>query len=273
MLENAWWRNSTLCLVNRFFETNRSKEPIRGNQSDFPTVRLLPQALYITSATSFTFNERREEARLAENSNAQTQNRGSSLTIRTTADQTHGHPRIFCTGTVTSAAGTSIFGNLHLDYFEYTKVTSCLNFPLLFLAVFALFWGSMWCSPSQETRVWKRIQHWYITPRSATTVPYSPAWIAVNDCLSSCWDGVICAVDTVLCLNHPSWVSQKTCNLDKRTQVEAQDKQHAKRSEQDTLSEHMQMLYAKYTSAEVPLKDGNTVRSFKGHLVGVKFIS
>lgn len=48
--------------------------------------------------------------------------------------------------------------------------------------------------------------------------------------------------------------------------VEAQDKQHAKRSEQDTLSEHMQMLYAKYTSAGVPLKDGNTVRSFKGHL-------
>ncbi|ROL44874.1 Bone morphogenetic protein 3 [Anabarilius grahami] len=48
--------------------------------------------------------------------------------------------------------------------------------------------------------------------------------------------------------------------------VEAQDKQHAKKTEQDTLSEHMQMLYAKYTSAGFPLKDGNTVRSFKGHL-------
>lgn len=48
--------------------------------------------------------------------------------------------------------------------------------------------------------------------------------------------------------------------------VEAQDKQHAKKTEQDTLSEHMQMLYAKYTSAGFPHKDGNTVRSFKGHL-------
>lgn len=42
--------------------------------------------------------------------------------------------------------------------------------------------------------------------------------------------------------------------------------QHAKKTEQDTLSEHMQMLYAKYNSAEFPLKDGNTVRSFKAHL-------
>ncbi|XP_066510332.1 bone morphogenetic protein 3-like [Hoplias malabaricus] len=32
---------------------------------------------------------------------------------------------------------------------------------------------------------------------------------------------------------------------------------------QDTVSEHMQMLYHKYTSASSPLRDGNTVRSFK----------
>lgn len=33
----------------------------------------------------------------------------------------------------------------------------------------------------------------------------------------------------------------------------------------DTLTEHMQMLYAKYNSAGFPFKDGNTVRSFKAH--------
>lgn len=44
-----------------------------------------------------------------------------------------------------------------------------------------------------------------------------------------------------------------------------EDKQHVKKTEQDTLSEHMQMLYAKYNSAGFPLKDGNTVRSFKAH--------
>lgn len=48
--------------------------------------------------------------------------------------------------------------------------------------------------------------------------------------------------------------------------VETHGRQHAKKTEQDTLSEHMQMLYAKYNSAEFPLKDGNTVRSFKAHL-------
>ncbi|TRY85656.1 hypothetical protein DNTS_020359 [Danionella cerebrum] len=47
--------------------------------------------------------------------------------------------------------------------------------------------------------------------------------------------------------------------------VDAQVKQHGKKSVQDTLSEHMQMLYAKYTSAGFPLRDGNTVRSFKAH--------
>ncbi|XP_051550188.1 bone morphogenetic protein 3 [Myxocyprinus asiaticus] len=46
----------------------------------------------------------------------------------------------------------------------------------------------------------------------------------------------------------------------------AQDKQHVKKTEQDTLSEHMQMLYTKYNSAGFLLKDGNTVRSFKGQL-------
>ncbi|XP_036454412.1 LOW QUALITY PROTEIN: bone morphogenetic protein 3 [Colossoma macropomum] len=38
---------------------------------------------------------------------------------------------------------------------------------------------------------------------------------------------------------------------------------HSKKTAQDTVSEHMQMLYAKYNSAGFPLKDGNTVRSFK----------
>ncbi|KAL7839570.1 hypothetical protein SRHO_G00262280 [Serrasalmus rhombeus] len=38
---------------------------------------------------------------------------------------------------------------------------------------------------------------------------------------------------------------------------------YSKKTAQDTVSEHMQMLYAKYNSAGFPLKDGNTVRSFK----------
>ncbi|XP_041955964.1 bone morphogenetic protein 3 [Alosa sapidissima] len=54
--------------------------------------------------------------------------------------------------------------------------------------------------------------------------------------------------------------------------MDAQDKdQHAKKAEddlslQDTVSEHMQMLYAKYNQAGFPFKDGNTVRSFRAHL-------
>ncbi len=183
----------------------------------------------------------------------------------------HGHPRTCCTGTVISAAGTSIFGNLHLDYFEYTKVTSWLNFPLLFLAVLSLFWGSMWCSPSQETRVWKRIQHWYITPRSATTVPYSPAWITVNDCLSSCWDGVICAVDTVLCLNHPLWVSQKTCNLDKKWRRKISNTQ---RKASRTRCQNTCRCSTPNTPARDSLsKTGTLCAASKGIWVGVQIIS
>ncbi len=166
------------------------------------------------------------------------------------------------------------FGNLHLDYFEYTKVTSCLNFPLLFLAVFALFWGSMWCSPSQETRVWKRIQHWYITPRSATTVPYSPAWIAVNDCLSFCWDGVICAVDTVLCLNHPSWVFQKTCNLDKKDTKWRRKISNMQREASRTRCQNTCRCSTPNTPARESLsKMGTLSAASKGIWVGVKFIS
>lgn len=34
---------------------------------------------------------------------------------------------------------------------------------------------------------------------------------------------------------------------------------------QDTMTEHMQMLYTKYNRAGFPFRDGNTVRSFKAH--------
>lgn len=34
---------------------------------------------------------------------------------------------------------------------------------------------------------------------------------------------------------------------------------------QDTVTEHMHMLYDKYNKAGFPFKDGNTVRSFKAH--------
>lgn len=43
------------------------------------------------------------------------------------------------------------------------------------------------------------------------------------------------------------------------------DTYQLEKSVQDTVSEHMQMLYSKYTSASSPLRDGNTVRSFKAH--------
>ncbi|XP_013875124.1 bone morphogenetic protein 3 [Austrofundulus limnaeus] len=48
------------------------------------------------------------------------------------------------------------------------------------------------------------------------------------------------------------------------------DQKHATREErdallQDTMTEHMQVLYAKYNRAGFPFRDGNTVRSFKAH--------
>ncbi|TSN86068.1 Bone morphogenetic protein 3 [Bagarius yarrelli] len=43
------------------------------------------------------------------------------------------------------------------------------------------------------------------------------------------------------------------------------DTYQSEKSVQDTVSEHMQMLYSKYTSASFPHRDGNTVRSFKAH--------
>lgn len=48
------------------------------------------------------------------------------------------------------------------------------------------------------------------------------------------------------------------------------DKEHHVKEDQDlllqdTMTEHMQMLYAKYNRAGFPFKDGNTVRSFKAH--------
>ncbi|XP_062874126.1 bone morphogenetic protein 3 [Trichomycterus rosablanca] len=39
-----------------------------------------------------------------------------------------------------------------------------------------------------------------------------------------------------------------------------------KKAEQDTVSEHMRMLYSRYLSNASPLRDGNTVRSFKAHM-------
>lgn len=48
------------------------------------------------------------------------------------------------------------------------------------------------------------------------------------------------------------------------------DKDHSVKDEQDlllqdTVSEHMQMLYEKYNRAGFHFMDGNTVRSFKAH--------
>lgn len=48
------------------------------------------------------------------------------------------------------------------------------------------------------------------------------------------------------------------------------DKDRSEKNEQDlllqdTMTEHMQMLYDKYNRAGFPFKNGNTVRSFKAH--------
>lgn len=43
------------------------------------------------------------------------------------------------------------------------------------------------------------------------------------------------------------------------------DQKSTSREEQDTMTEHMQLLYAKYARAGFPFRDGNTVRSFKAH--------
>lgn len=50
--------------------------------------------------------------------------------------------------------------------------------------------------------------------------------------------------------------------------VQEKDQSKQERQElllQDTMTEHMQMLYTKYNQAGFPFKDGNTVRSFKAH--------
>lgn len=65
----------------------------------------------------------------------------------------------------------------------------------------------------------------------------------------------------------------KTDNFLERRKVDfthSEDKKYAAKEaqdvrSQDTMTEHMQMLYAKYNRAGFPFKDGNTVRSFKAH--------
>ncbi|KAF7205313.1 bone morphogenetic protein 3 [Nothobranchius furzeri] len=65
----------------------------------------------------------------------------------------------------------------------------------------------------------------------------------------------------------------KSDNFPQRRKVDfthSVDKKHTAKEEQDarlqdTMTEHMQMLYAKYNRAGFPFRDGNTVRSFKAH--------
>lgn len=65
----------------------------------------------------------------------------------------------------------------------------------------------------------------------------------------------------------------KTNNLPERRKMDfthSVDKQFTAKDErdahlEDTMTEHMQMLYAKYNRAGFPFRDGNTVRSFKAH--------
>ncbi|CAJ1069754.1 bone morphogenetic protein 3 [Xyrichtys novacula] len=74
-----------------------------------------------------------------------------------------------------------------------------------------------------------------------------------------------------LCVGY--CVMLKTDNFPERRKVDfthSVDKKQLAAEEQDllsqdTMTEHMQMLYAKYNRAGFPFKDGNTVRSFKAH--------
>ncbi|XP_020512769.2 bone morphogenetic protein 3 isoform X2 [Labrus bergylta] len=74
-----------------------------------------------------------------------------------------------------------------------------------------------------------------------------------------------------LCVGYCAML--KTDNFPERRKVDfthsVDKKQPVKEDQdpllQDTLTGHMQMLYAKYNQAGFPFKDGNTVRSFKAH--------
>lgn len=74
-----------------------------------------------------------------------------------------------------------------------------------------------------------------------------------------------------LCVGYCAML--KTDNFPERRKVDFThlvDKTHHDKNDldlllQDTMTEHMQMLYAKYNRAGFPFKDGNTVRSFKAH--------
>lgn len=76
---------------------------------------------------------------------------------------------------------------------------------------------------------------------------------------------------TYLCVGYCAML--KTDSFPERRTVDfthSVDKGHPVKEDgdrllQDTMTEHMQMLYAKYNQAGFPFKDGNTVRSFKAH--------
>ncbi|XP_062237322.1 bone morphogenetic protein 3 [Platichthys flesus] len=74
-----------------------------------------------------------------------------------------------------------------------------------------------------------------------------------------------------LCVGYCAML--KTDSVPERRKMDfthSEDNKHQAQEEQelllqDTMTEHMQMLYAKYNRAGFPFKDGNTVRSFKAH--------
>lgn len=76
---------------------------------------------------------------------------------------------------------------------------------------------------------------------------------------------------TYLCVGYCAML--KTDNFPERRKVDfthSVDKKQPTKDDQDlllqdTMTEHMQMLYTKYNRAGFPFKDGNTVRSFKAH--------
>lgn len=73
-----------------------------------------------------------------------------------------------------------------------------------------------------------------------------------------------------VCIGYCAMLKKEHFAARRKVDFTHTDKEHPVKEDrdlllQDTMTEHMQMLYAKYNQAGFPFKDGNTVRSFKAH--------
>lgn len=101
---------------------------------------------------------------------------------------------------------------------------------------------------------------WYLIGElSALEQCFSPAFLGAMDRLLVLLLGWSC-----VCCGYCAMLKDHFTRLTKDFGHKV-DTYQSEKTVQDTVSEHMQMLYSKYTSASFPLRDGNTVRSFKAH--------